>query len=71
MGGEHILRDLCNSFYATLRLSSPIRDCSDARAAANIVNSGLGEPEVADALQVLRKLVGLSNMIDNPELRLS
>ena len=42
----------------------------DARVAGNIVNlSSEGMPVVADALQILRYLVGLSNLIDGTQAR--
>jgi hypothetical protein len=45
-------------------LHSPISDCVNARAAANITNPGLGSPTVRDALQILRSLVGLPSVLD-------
>jgi hypothetical protein len=42
-------------------LSSQISDCTDARAAANIVNPQSDEPNIVDGLQILRYLVGLSS----------
>ncbi|MCL1832332.1 MAG: hypothetical protein FWG45_05405, partial [Oscillospiraceae bacterium] len=47
-----------------VKLSSPIDNNVNARAAACITNPGSNEPKMADALAILRKIVKLSSELE-------
>jgi hypothetical protein len=60
-----VIQDALAILRYLVNLSSPIDNCADARAAANIMTPGSGEIVIQDALQILRYLVGLPNRIDD------
>jgi hypothetical protein len=65
LSNRPVVQDAVAILRYIVGLSSPIADCDDARAAANITVPGLGEPIVQDAIAILRFLVGLPSILDN------
>ncbi|MCL1880560.1 MAG: leucine-rich repeat domain-containing protein [Oscillospiraceae bacterium] len=64
-GSDITIADALQILRYLVNLPNVIDDCDDARAAANIINPGLGSPTIADARAILAFLVGIPSALDN------